>query len=212
MGLFDNKSKNCDICGMEISKKHKASDGMICNNCFLSAGYTRGMVIFGTSINTLKLQIANMQTRKNKMEASKVAIDNFVETRILGGVIHIDDNNRTWYAEETAALLIPRIYSMDGITSVWSVSDYSENVISNSEKSGGIGRAIVGGAIAGPVGAVVGAVTRKEKTTSELVTHHIGVVNWIQLDESGVERSHSIDLGIGEKAIAAEHALKTFIE
>lgn len=48
--------------------------------------------------------------------------------------------------------------------------------ISQEKKKGGIGRAIVGGAIAGPVGALVGAGTAKTKSVSAVSSYDVYVL------------------------------------
>lgn len=52
------------------------------------------------------------------------------------------------------------------IINVEIVTEEKNTTVTNSEKSGGIGRAVVGAALAGSVGAVVGATTAKQVGTS----------------------------------------------
>ena len=56
MGLFGKSSPVlCAVCGNEAVHKHKAADGIICDDCFLAAGFEPGMVCFGTEIEHIIL-------------------------------------------------------------------------------------------------------------------------------------------------------------
>ena len=46
----------------------------------------------------------------------------------------------------------------------------------NGKKQGGLGRAIIGGAVAGPVGALVGASTAKSKSVTTVNSYDVCVV------------------------------------
>ena len=114
----------CDICGepLVMFKKHKASNGHICHNCFIAAGYSSGMVCFADSIERIKSVIAErkktgvtMSYREAYQEAKREAA--------------------------TKPITCPKC----GSTS-----------ISANKKGYGIGKGVVGAAVAGPIGLTLG--------------------------------------------------------
>lgn len=142
-------SKKCDVCNSKIGllNNAKISDGTICLSCTqLCSSY----------------RTENISNMKKYFEINNQRKSIFKETQKLKGfassVIHIDDNNRLFYIGEPKGQFNYIIYSYD------EVLDYGYDVIEMntvSKKKGGITRAVVGGAIAGPVGAIVGSSTAK---------------------------------------------------
>ena len=61
-------------------------------------------------------------------------------------------------------------YAFDDIEEIWSTTGTVSYSKSTGKKQNAMGRALVGGALAGSAGAVVGAVTAKEKSESNTVT------------------------------------------
>ncbi len=86
-------------------------------------------------------------------------IEGFNPTKILGK-FQIDDNNKTWLIDNRNMLnkTIPRIYNYSDIVDFELLED-GESIV-----SGGLGRALVGGALFGGVGAIVGGVTGGKKS------------------------------------------------
>lgn len=79
----------------------------------------------------------------------------------------------------TGKLMLSTIYedidiNCDTVESVTPLGANSAEI--KGKSSGGIGRAIVGGAIAGPVGALVGAGTAKSKSTTVVNSYDVCVV------------------------------------
>ena len=79
----------------------------------------------------------------------------------------------------TGKLMLSSIYedidiNIETVDSVTPLGSNSSEI--KGKTSGGLGRAIVGGAIAGPVGAIVGASTAKTKSTSVVNSYDVCVV------------------------------------
>ncbi len=96
----------------------------------------------------------------------------FTETRRLSGkkteVIVIDDNNQLFYHlsnDKAEWQVFTPIHKFSEVISYEMNKVVENKQIVESKKKGGIGRAIVGGALFGAAGAVVGASTAKTNTT-----------------------------------------------
>jgi len=174
MSLFGKKEPLiCGVCGSETgtpdSKKHKAADGIICHKCFLKAGYTPGMMCFADSIEALKNTIEARAKAEEDFKNAKEGVKNFTPTRTVGNVLHINDDTRQWYVDD--GLHLAYVRNFDDLLESW--INVSRNETTSTTSGSGVGRAIAGGVIAGPTGAIVGAVTKKDKTSttvSEIVT------------------------------------------
>lgn len=154
MGLFGGPVL-CSICGKETgtssNPKHKAMDGVICNECFRAAGYTRGMVVFGSELQTIKKQIQAHQNKQQELSA-------FERTRGFAGLLSVDDKHRKWYCTMVESRMQPvqsPIYDFDQIESACIEED--DRVVA-STKERDLGRTVVGGVLFGESDAVVGGV------------------------------------------------------
>lgn len=96
----------------------------------------------------------------------------FTETRRLSGkktdVIVIDDNNQLFYhlgGDKAEWRVFTPIHKFSEVISYENQNVIEQKQIVETKKKGGIGRAVVGGALFGVAGAVVGASTAKTDTT-----------------------------------------------
>lgn len=97
------------------------------------------------------------ETLKRRKERSKKIKGSFKETNRIGNYIGVDDNQKRWATYDEYGL-IDAVHDYDDVVSFELLED------GNSVAEGGIGRALVGGALFGIAGAVVGGVTgRKTK-------------------------------------------------
>lgn len=80
----------------------------------------------------------------------KKKVDDFVSTKDFGKLIRFNDETRQFKVNG-------KVYSFDDIDDVDLIID------GHSVTQGGLGRAIAGGFILGPVGALIGGVTGKKK-------------------------------------------------
>ena len=139
--------EKCVICGVDITflnRRKIANDEVICADCLGNAKTL-------TFKQILKLNnVTSSDIRKSIAESSGEEILNFKPTKKIGSYI--------WFDENQEKILLP-----DPIKSY--VIKYKDvvsfDLIEDGETvtSGGIGRALVGGALFGEAGAIVGALT-----------------------------------------------------
>lgn len=148
--------KLCEVCGNKVNilSLKKAYDGIICPECSeLTTRYK------SETINNLKEYYLINSKRKEVFKPNK-KLKGFASVTVL-----IDDNN------ELFTLGGGPIYKFNEVSNYYVQSVSGPKVITTKTKnSGGITRAIVGGMIAGPVGALVGAGTSKSVSTSKDTT------------------------------------------
>lgn len=149
-GLFGEKG-TCSICGKEKTSK-KLSDGFVCSKCLDLCGNNR---------NTFKkLQDTTTNEILEEIEKEKQAnldIANFVGTRGVGKLIKFDDNAKKILFPKTL-LTKARIYNYSELLGYEILED------GNTITKGGPGSAVVGGALFGGIGAVVGGLTGGKKS------------------------------------------------
>ena len=144
----------CNICNSKIPfmGKFKVKDGIICGSCSnLSSSYRTD------TIEILKKYYQDNEKRK------KIFHETQRLKSILSDIVLIDDTNRLFYIVPKRKDFNYFIYSFDEIISH---EIAYPNTITKTETKGGISRAIIGTAVAGPVGAVVGASTAKQVSTT----------------------------------------------
>lgn len=138
----------------------------ICQDCFqkLNANGISFFKLKQYSVDDLK-KIVDTSLRTE--EEHQKEIDSFNSSKKIGNYIYFDDDNKKF--------AIPKI-SITGKVKDLQVYDYSSIINyelledGNTKEKGGIGRAVVGGALFGGVGAIVGASTghKHKKTCSKL--------------------------------------------
>jgi len=194
MPLFGKKEPvYCDICGNDTAgfmNKRKAKDGgVFCATCL-------NTIIGGSQdINYLvsvdNMTIAQLKEQLSMREAQKDEFKNHSFEARIGGLL-IDYENKKWAIQMMTLKGLnivdtdetPRVYDFDEILDVALVVD--EETITEIKKKGGVGRAIVGGVLTGGVGAVVGAVTAKEKLKTKTTINKAGIS--VKLDKQPIEQ------------------------
>lgn len=155
MGLFNKES--CIICGGKTNAltKAKASSGSICSSCLslCSPGFTS---------NILNKRTEEIEEHIEYVKKNQLLYNSFHATDTVGKLFFVDKINQRFYIPVPAATLynkIPIVYSFNDIV------DYELVVDGESYTKGGasIGRALVGGAIFGAAGAIIGGSTGKRK-------------------------------------------------
>ena len=146
---------NCPICSGKLGLlKLKTCDGAICGPCAeISSAYKT------ESIENLKQYWNANKERLSKFHATQTL------KSLLSETIIIDDDHQFFIigkVEKNAH--DPIVYAFSELESYEFQQVGGKTV---TKKKGGIGRALVGGAIAGPVGAIVGASTSKEETVTK---------------------------------------------
>lgn len=147
----------CSVCGGKLGllNREKSADGLICASC-------SNFFFSKLGIRAAKQPTAALADYWATLEGRRKA---FKETdSIYDGdalFVSIDKSNRLFFFGHLSGDKGPRvIYSFDEVAGY--ESDADDVMVTQSV--GGIGRAVVGAAVAGPVGAIVGASTAKSET------------------------------------------------
>lgn len=197
MGLF--KTENCPICGTPTGALSKSSAKLngkyICQDCAkkLSA---KGILLLNLKkypIDDLK-KIVGASLKSD--EEHKQDIASFNATKVVGNFIHFDDVNRRFALPKTTVtgkIVDLQIYDYSSILDFELLED------GNSIEKGGVGRALVGGALFGGVGAIVGGSTghKHKETCSKLqikltLSDMSSPVIYINFIESETQKSGSL--------------------
>lgn len=159
MGLF-SKKETCCICNQNEGDK-KIENGMICESCFAKCGHFAPL--FGLKKLTSEniLQAMQVNERNNKL------MELFHTTKKFEKYLDIDEHNKIW----GSPCFSPRtFFTYDDIV------DFELLENGNSVTKGGLGSAVVGGALMGGVGAIVGSNIGKKKTKQEITEYRIKIV------------------------------------
>ncbi len=113
------------------------------------------------------------QNVNNVQNAAPATVSSFNFTGGIPKHLLIDEKSQVWCIPDgkNGELINPRIHTYDDIISF--ELDATEELITKSKK--GIGRAVAGGALFGPAGAIVGAATGKQKATTQTKKSVLGV-------------------------------------
>lgn len=148
----------CNICGYNHYLK-KLSNGYACIKCMKVYQGVKEI-----SIEELKEILTENQNRLRIFKKEQV-LSSF---GLINTKIYLDYTNKMFYAENK----IPIVFKFEEIET-YSVQKVGEKQITKNK--GGIARAIIGGAIAGPVGAIVGANTATQETQTSGGTFSITI-------------------------------------
>lgn len=164
MSLF--KTENCPICGIQTGAFSKSSakyNGVfICQNCAKRLS-SNGVALFGLKKKSLEELQSIVGVSKQSEEGRQKEVALFNAKKKVGNYIHFDDMNRKFAIPRTSLsgkIKDLRIYDYEDLMDFELLED------GNSISKGGVGRALVGGALFGGVGAIVGGSTgHKQKNT-----------------------------------------------
>jgi len=147
----------CPVCGGKLGllNREKSADGLICAGC---SNFFYSKLGFRAAKQPTDALAAYWVTLEQRRAAFKET-DSIYDGDSL--FVSIDKNNRLFFFGHRSGDKGPRvIYSFDEVAGY--ESDADDVMVTQSV--GGIGRAVVGAAVAGPVGAIVGASTAKSET------------------------------------------------
>jgi len=187
----------CAVCQDEIGRlsgKFSIKEGnVICASCFMKTGYspssytkvmTKFMQMSAEDINEL---IQSSKSNALKKEEDKVAEAEafiaFEESRVIDA-LHIDDKNQKWYLVSLKRDLPlgtkiykvnSKIYDFDEIESCEIVEDGTTLETVKKGTGSMLGRAVVGGALFGGAGAIVGAATGTSKGASKFIVDNMDI-------------------------------------
>lgn len=158
MGFFSKEV--CSICEKEVGlSRTRIADGKcICPSCFKEAGFDK---IGSVSKPIKQMTVDDVLAAKDKKQLNDTELTSFNPTKKIGTFVEFDDNQKKW-------VVLTGIFGKRNKSTVYNYSDIVDfELLEDGESisSGGLGRALVGGAVFGGVGAIVGGVTGKKKTT-----------------------------------------------
>ena len=181
--MFGKKKELCCICNQNEGDK-KIIEGMICKNCISKCGQF---------LLTLSWKNVSSERIKQAIYANEVNAKNlevFTVTRKCEKYIELDENNRLWKVPCFSPTLV---FPYSDIISYELLQD-GETIT-----KGSLGGAMVGGALFGGVGAIVGS-GMGSKTKQEISEYRIKIVTknpcypevYINFLTTGKVRSNSI--------------------
>ncbi|AMQ06784.1 hypothetical protein [Sporosarcina psychrophila] len=151
--MANEKQKVCPICNEKLTfLKSTLKDGIkVCaKHVVTEAGLLLKETIEQSTVEDIRKRIELLKTTQ---EEFKNEVDNFVIAKQIGNFVAFDEVQQKWATLNS-----------------WSTFNYSDIVdfelLEDGESiaTGGLGRALVGGALFGGVGAIVGGVTGKRKS------------------------------------------------
>lgn len=150
-------ANTCPVCGGKLGllNREKSADGLICAGC---SNFFYSKLGFRAAKQPTDALAAYWVTMEQRRAAFKET-DSIYDGDSL--FVSIDKSNRLFFFGHRSGDKGPRvIYSFDEVAGYESDAD----AVMVTQSVGGIGRAVVGAAVAGPVGAIVGASTAKSET------------------------------------------------
>lgn len=141
----------CSVCHRKASlNRYKLADGWICNKCFKECGFNLSTPITGMTTQ-------NIISLLNGQKSNSDLIKELHITKKVGNLLAFDENKEKWWII-TKKNIVPKIHDFAEIIDFELLED------GGSIAKGGLGRAAVGGALFGGVGAIVGAATGSKKS------------------------------------------------
>lgn len=157
MGLF-SKSELCSICNSYTSSK-KLSNGCICKDCIKKCD------LFVKPLSWKCVSVEKTHNAIHAQEENNNLLKIFSSSKTVGGHLTVDETNQLWKLD-----FLNVIFSYNDIVDFELLQD------GESITKGGLGSAIVGGALFGSVGAVVGGTIGKKKTKQEITELKIKII------------------------------------
>ena len=154
-------SSNCAICGKKMgffNGKVILKDGYVCNNCWNTKGLGKRIDYLTESRNYTGRQIREMIQAVNNVPSCSV---NFNGNTLTADLVQLDDSSQT-----------VQIITKNGFNSAKEYIKYSQIVSfelledGDTITKGGLGSAVVGGALSRTGGAIAGAILGTKKTKS----------------------------------------------
>lgn len=158
MGLF-KKSEICSICNEAVEAK-KLQDGCICNSCMRRCA---PFILASSSWKNITCERVHKAIKAS--ERNNQLLSKFQPTKRIENYISFDENNKLW-----KILSLNVAFNYDDILSFGLLKD------GEAITQGGIGSAVVGGALFGSVGAIVGGVAGSKKTKTEVKEFRLKII------------------------------------
>ena len=173
-------ANTCPVCGGKLGllNREKSADGLICASC---SNFFYSKLGFRAAKQPKAALADYWATLEQRRKAFKET-DSIYDGDAL--FVSIDKTNRLFCFGHRGGDKGPRmIYSFDEVAGY--ESDAPDN-LTVTETKGGIGRAVIGAAVAGPVGAIVGAATAKTETHKAYSKENISIRFVLPLGESNL--------------------------
>lgn len=173
-------ANTCPVCGGKLGllNREKSADGLICATC---SNFFYSKLGFRAAKQSTAALADYWVTLEQRRKAFKET-DSIYDGDAL--FVSIDKVNQLFYFGHRGGDKGPRmIYSFD------EVAEYESDVPDDlmvTETKGGIGRAVIGAAVAGPVGAIVGASTAKTETRKGRSKENVSIRFALPLGESSL--------------------------
>ena len=173
-------ANTCPVCGGKLGllNREKSADGLICAGC---SNFFYSKLGFRAAKQPTAALADYWVTLEQRRKVFKET-DSIYDGDAL--FVSIDKTNRLFCFGHRGGDKGPRmIYSFD------EVAGYESDVpddLTVTETKGGIGRAVIGAAVAGPVGAIVGAATAKTETHKDYSKESISIRFVLPLGESNL--------------------------
>ena len=157
MGLFD-KNVICSICEEEsgLNRYRIADKKWICPGCFKKANFKK---IGQMDKPVRKMTVEDVHAAIKTKEDNDNELESFDSTKKIGSFVEFDNNQKKW-------LVLSSVLGKRNKSTVYNYTDIVDFELledGDSVVKGGLGRALVGGALFGGTGAIVGGVTGKRK-------------------------------------------------
>mgnify|MGYP004583986477 FL=1 len=173
-------ANTCPVCGGKLGllNREKSADGLICASCSNFFYSKLGFRAAKQPTAALADYWAALEQRRKVFKET----DSIYDGDAL--FVSIDKTNRLFCFGHRGGDKGPRmIYSFDEVAGY--ESDAPDD-LTVTEAKGGIGRAVIGAAVAGPVGAIVGAATAKTETHKAYSKESISIRFVLPLGESSL--------------------------
>lgn len=173
-------ANTCPVCGGKLGllNREKSADDLICAGC---SNFFYSKLGFRAAKQPTAALADYWVTLEQRRKVFKET-DSIYDSDAL--FVSIDKTNRLFCFGHRGGDKGPRmIYSFD------EVAGYESDVpddLTVTETKGGIGRAVIGAAVAGPVGAIVGAATAKTETHKAYSKENISIRFVLPLGESNL--------------------------
>ena len=173
-------ANTCPVCGGKLGllNREKSADGLICASCSNFFFSKLGIRAAKQSTAALADYWATLEQRRKVFKET----DSIYDGDAL--FVSIDKTDRLFCIGHRSGDKGPRmIYSFDEVAGY--ESDAPDD-LTVTETKGGIGRAVIGAAVAGPVGAIVGAATAKTETRKGRSKESVSIRFALPLGESSL--------------------------
>lgn len=173
-------ANTCPVCGGKLGllNREKSADGLICANCSNFFYSKLGFRAAKQPTTALADYWATLEQRRKAFKET----DSIYDGDAL--FVSIDKTNRLFCFGHRGGDKGPRmIYSFDEVAGY--ESDAPDD-LTVTETKGGIGRAVIGAAVAGPVGAIVGAATARTETHKGRSKENVSIRFVLSLGKSGL--------------------------